>query len=76
MGRFGGDMEVGAQVNEGSEYTFPAPAIRGSGVHALRAKIAQGIKGNAWSFTFSNVDGADFDIERVEALITTTVKAY
>ncbi len=76
MGRFGGDMEVGAQVNEGSEYTFPAPAIRGSGVHALRAKIAQGIKGNAWSFTFSNVDGADFDIERAEALITPTSKAY
>ena len=76
MGRFGGDMEVGVQVNEGSEYTFPAPAIRGSGVHALRAKIAQGIKGNAWSFTFSNVDGADFDIERAEALITPTSKAY
>lgn len=76
MGRFGGDMEVGTQVNEGSEYTFPAPAIRGSGVHALRAKIAQGIKGNAWSFTFSNVDGADFDIERAEALITPTSKAY
>lgn len=76
MGRFSGDMAVGVQVNEGAEHTFPAPAIRGSGVHALRAKIAQGIKGNAWSMTFSNVDGADFDIERVEALITTTVKAY
>lgn len=76
MGRFGGDMEVGAQINEGPEYTFPAPAIRGSGVHALRAKIAQGIKGNAWSFTFSNVDGADFYIERAEILTTTTIKAY
>ena len=76
MGRFGGDMAVGVQVNEGAGHTFPAPAIRGGGVHALRAKIAQGIKGNAWSFTVSNVDGANFDIERIEALITPTSKAY
>lgn len=75
-GRFEGDMAVGTQVNEGPEYEFPAPAIRGDGVQALRAKIAQGLKGNAWSFTLSNADGASFDIERVEALITTTSKAY
>lgn len=76
FGRFGGAMTVGAQANEGPEYSFPAPAIHGAGVQAVRAKIAQGLKGNTWSFTFSNADGASFDIERAEALITTTSKAY
>ncbi len=75
-GRFGGDMAIGTQANEGTEYTFPASAVRGPGVSALRAKIAQGLKGNAWSFTITNADGASFDIDRMEALVTTTVKAY
>ncbi len=76
FGRFGGGVAVGAQANEGTEHSFPAPAIHGTGVQAVRAKIAQGLKGNTWSFTISNTDGASFDIERVEALITTTSKAY
>ena len=75
FGRFGDDMTVGVQANEGIEYSFPAPAAVG-GVQAVRAKAAQGIKGNAWAFSVANVGGGDFEIERVEVIVTSTEKAY
>jgi len=46
------------------------------GVQAMRAKAAQGIKGNAWAFSVGNVGGGDFEIERMEVIVTSTEKAY
>jgi len=40
-----------------------------------RAKVGRGLKGNYFSFTFENVDGADFEIDHVDVLFDVTTRA-
>lgn len=76
VGRTGGAMDVGVRADEGPEYTFPTGQAPKAGVQAVRAKVAQGIRGNAFAFRISNPGGDDFEIERAEALIDVTTRAY
>ncbi len=75
-GRVDGGMQVGVQANEGEEYFFPAATTRELGTQAVRAKIAQGIRGNYFGFAVTNPDGENFDIEKVHVLLDNTKRSY
>ncbi|MDD2990624.1 MAG: hypothetical protein PHI64_16910 [Zoogloea sp.] len=76
VGRTEGTLEVGVRADEGPEYTFPTGQAPRAGVQAVRAKVAQGIRGNAFAFRITNPGGEDFEIERAEALVDVTTRTY
>lgn len=42
------------------------------GLHSKRCKMAKGVKGTSWQVEIRNVDGADFDLEKMELITVPT----
>lgn len=66
-GKLGGQMAVSIQADEGDTYTSNTEG--NAGVDYWRAKMPRGLKGHNLKFNVANVDGSDFEIEHVDALI-------
>ena len=69
-GRTTGQLNVAVAMDEGDQHQGLADGK--SGVDYRRWKLPRGIKGHLVSFEVSNTDGADFEVEQVDALIHLT----
>lgn len=68
--------ELAGQMRAGIAYdgdTERSSRVEGSaGVDKWRAKLPRGLKGHHFAVAVENVDGADFEIEQVDALVQVT----
>jgi len=74
-GRSSPDMVIGVQADEQPVTRFRTWQAPNYGTHLVRAKCGANVKGSYYSFTFENVEGRNFEIDRVEALVDTTTRA-
>lgn len=75
LGRLDDGMNVTVNTDEGLSYTYPTVGANDGSMRTHRAKVGRGLKGNYFSFTFENVDGADFEIDHVDVLFDVTTRA-
>lgn len=70
QGELAGQMRAGIAYDDGIERSS---RVEGSaGVDKWRAKLPRGLKGHHFAVAVENVDGADFEIEQVDALVQVT----
>lgn len=70
QGELAGQMRAGIAYDGGIERTSRVEG--NSGVDKWRAKLPRGLKGHHFAVAVENVDGADFEIEQVDALVQIT----
>lgn len=68
LGRLDDGMHVTVHADEGLSYTYRTDGANDGTMRTHRAKVGRGLKGNYFSFTFENVDGADFEIDHVDVI--------
>ena len=76
VGEAGTDLQVGFAADKKPAINYPVGLVSEQGVQVGRAKAGLGLKGVYYSFTLSNTEGQDFQIDRLEAIVdaTTVVK--
>lgn len=64
-----GALELRVTPDEGAEVIYPVAAPPSGRLETIRRKLARGEKGRHWRFSIKNVDGSDFELQRIEALV-------
>ena len=73
-GRLDGPLQVGVEANEKPAYRYPTKGAYTGSSLSHRAKVGGGIAGTRYAFTFENMDGDAFDLDRVEAIVDTLTR--
>lgn len=68
--RSGGQVELRVKTDDSDWYAYQMDETRTSGVYRNRVKIGRGLKGSYFQFEFRNVDGADFELDVIEPVVT------
>ena len=76
FGRLGEGMDVTVTPDEGVSYTYQTVGASYGTMRMHRAKPGRGIKGTYYSFTLKNVSGSMFEVDRLEAIVDTTTRAF
>jgi hypothetical protein len=63
-------LKLTIKTDEGTEYEYDMTG-RKDYLHEERVKVGRGIKGRFQSIGLTNVDGGDFDIDRISVLVQT-----
>ena len=62
--RTNGKMILTVQVNENEKYDYEVSVVNNS-IHEERVKTGKGYKGRMYSFSIKNIDGADFNLNKL-----------
>lgn len=76
VGQAQGEIEVGVQADNGTEYQYPTDPSPVAGTQAARATVGKGVRGNFYSFSFSNPGGESFEIDRIETIVEVTTRTH
>lgn len=64
--RADGDLALKVIIDEHEEYDYTLVAHGHDTLTTERVKLGRGAKGTYWQFEITNLDGADFDFDRIE----------
>ena len=66
--RTDGELALKVITDETDEYDYPLLAHGGEALNTTRARVGRGAKGVYWQFEIYNIEGADFDFDRIEPI--------
>jgi hypothetical protein len=69
IGYTGGGLECDIETADKQVYTYEMEAREGNLPHNSRLKPGRGLSSRHWRFAFRNIDGADFQIQDIIALV-------
>lgn len=64
--RTDGDLSLKVITDQFDEYDYPLPGMGFTTLDNQRVKVGKGLKGVYWTFELTNVDGADFEFDRLQ----------
>lgn len=67
--RTDGDLVLTVIADEGVTYEYRLHATGLTGIHTARAKFRKGVTGRYWQLQLRNENGADFELESIEAIV-------
>ncbi len=64
--RAAGPLELRLKTDDNQQYRYRLEETPGAGIHRNRVKTGRGAKANYWQASVANINGCDFQVERVE----------
>jgi hypothetical protein len=66
--RADGDLVLSVAADEGTVASYALASNASTTLHGARVVLAKGVSGRYWQFTLTNTDGADFQLDALEAV--------